>query len=460
MWLAAAGAALANGDPATESPPALTAAQRDLQRVSACTRLATAAFPVSDAERQSALARLESARESCKDQPPFLALLGGLWLEHGDPSRALLWLERSLMLDPNQPAAQADHALALAALGDFTARDELMARWRDRTDVPALVWARLRNTAPPVTRAEAASRWMRFREISILYGYESNLDHSPKLTELTITPPDGPITLPLTEPVQPRPGSAGTIDASWQVAYSPAGGTVLQAGLQGSARAAPSNSATDWHNLQLAMSASQRWGSWRTQLHAGLSGFGGSLNEPYRLARLGLSLESNGLGCTYRWALDHETRQQSSTSLHDSASLGGVLNLKCPAPGLGDWTFGLAVRAVVDRPNDPERPGGVQRQASLGVRASGPLSAGWTADFSVRVTRSRDDVGYSDLLENDARRWMNLTQAQVELLRSLDRDLFRRADAVVQLQHVRQRSNLPVFEFSSTGLFGGLRWRW
>lgn len=430
------------------------------QRIEACARLASMPFPGSAAELEAALRRLENARDACSDQPSFLALLGGLWLEQGDATRALLWLERSLLLDPDQAAAQADHALALAALGDVTARDELLRRWRDRADVPPLLWARLVHTQPRTVPASAPSPWVRLRELTLLYGYESNLDQSARLDELTITPPDGPIDLPLSEPLRPRPGAAGLVDASWQVAYNPGGGLRLQAGAQASARAASSQRSTDWHSLQLVASASQRWHSLRGQLQFGYTAFGGNLNEPYELQRLGLLLESNGLGCLQRIAADHEARRQRSSALHDGDSSGLSLGVQCPLPPADDWLLGIALRGVIDRPRNAERPGGAQRQYSLGLKLAGPAFAGWRAEFNLRSARSIDDLGFSDLLVDNDRRWMRLDQVQVELSRPVRLSQDHVADSVLQLHHARQRSNIPIFSYTSSGLFAGLRWRW
>lgn len=429
-------------------------------RLALCTRLASMSFPLTVAERQSALERLETVRDACNDNPAFLALLGGLWLEQGDAARALLWLERSLMLDPEQRAAQADHALALASLGDFTARDELVSRWRDRGDVPALLWARLMNTVPRPAVAVSTSPWIRLRELTILYGHESNLDHSPRLDELTITPPDGTTDLPLAEPLRPRPGSAGLIDASWQTAYNAGGGLRLQGGLQGSARTSPDKSSTDWHSMQLVLNVSKRVADLRLQLQWGVTAFGGELNEPYRLSRWGLSLESNGPGCAQRLALDHEVRRQRTTTLHDSASSGAMLGVQCSLPYAHDWLASVALRGVEDRPRDATRPGGAQRQSGLGLRLTGPMGAGWRGEFSLRVSRSLDDVGFSDLLANNERRWMRLDQLHIELSRPLAPAAARMADVVLQLHAIRQRSNIMIFEYRSNGAFAGLRWRW
>ena len=90
-----------------------------------CTALATSPWPLTAASRRTLLHRFEAVRTACIAHAPFLAMLGALWLEEGEPDQALLWLERSLMLEPEQLGAQADHALALAALGEPAARISL-----------------------------------------------------------------------------------------------------------------------------------------------------------------------------------------------------------------------------------------------------------------------------------------------------------------------------------------------
>ena len=250
---------------AQPAPPASGgSAGADLQPGMSCDMLAASAWPRSKAERDELLLRLEAARQACTNHAPFLATLGGNWLEAGQPDQAVLWLERALMLDPDQLAAQADYALALSALGDSTARRDLLERWAQRNDIPRLVWLRLQGTNGAVAaagngQAAASSRWAQIREFGLYAGYESNLDRSPRLTELTLTPPDGTVQLPLAQPIKPRQGSAAVAELSWQTAYSPRQGSLLQFGLIGTARAAPTQSETDWNYLQFAASIGQRW---------------------------------------------------------------------------------------------------------------------------------------------------------------------------------------------------------
>lgn len=462
----AGGVVAAELDPAAAASEPLPSEGAEVRRWAACQLLARTRWPADSNERRAVLQRLDQQRERCIDHAAFLATLGGFWLEEGDPVQALLWLERSLLLDPSALGAQADLALALAALGDKTALSQLLREWEGRTDIPAVLLSRLvQSSGLPVVSSGSASgnhqrAWVQAREVSVMLGHESNLDRSPRLNELTITPPDGETNLPLAEPLKPRPGTATTTEMSWQGAFSPRTGSVLQVGVQASARAAPGNSDTNWHHAQLAGSASQRWGVWRADVQGSVAAVAGPLNEPYRLVRWGIALERTGVGCTQRVGLDLEARTQSVTSLADSRSVGGVINVLCSAPGLTGWTLAAALRASTDVPDNHDRAGGVQRQWSAGIRASGPIGASGRLEMSLRVSRALDSEGYSPLLEREARRWLSPVQISIEFAQPMALSAMPPTEAIGQIQALRQDSNLPIFRYSSVGLFGGLRWRW
>lgn len=440
--------------------------------VDRCAMLAATAWPRTPVARRALLHRFEILRPQCMTHAVFLAALGALWLEEGEPAQALLWLERSLLLNPDQPGAQADHALALAALGEPAARDALAKQWVDREDVPLALRQRLAQGAGTVaksgngttelsvsaTPANTVDGWIFYREASWLFGGESNLDHSPRLSELTLTPPEGSIILPVES--RPRNGGATLADLSWQLAYSPRAGMIVQTGLQGSARHAPSESGTDWHHIQWAAGVSQQWGQWRGQVLSSLTKVGGPLNEPYRLARFGMSVDREAIGCSLRVAVESELRSHQVTHSADGRTVGGLWNSQCPWPGSTTWNWGLAVRHSVDEPSDPSRPGGKQRQASLGLRVFGPLSWRVRLDASLRTSLLTDSEGYSPLLENNAIRRLNQTQLSIELNRPLQLSWLSGAEALLQLQAVHQSSNLAIFRYQGFSAYGGLRWRW
>lgn len=436
-----------------------------------CTSIARAPWPTLPASRRAQLQRMESARAQCLGSAEFLATLGGLWLEEQEPSQAMIWLERSLMLDPHNLGAQADLALALASLGQPDAVRSLALAWVDRTDVPANLRQRVFRALPikdatqlPVVRLGRTSNgdWATHREATVMLGYESNLDHSPKLSEITLTVPDGPIDLKLAKPLEPRPGAALSSDLSWQLATSPQPGRIFRGGVRLGARAAPSDSNTDWQHAQGALSASQQWGAWRGQTEVSATWVGGALNEPYRLTRLSVKGERDALGCVLRLSVDRESRRQTATPLANSRTTSALWNSQCPFNGGREWTWGIAARASVDRPVDPERSGGTQRQSSLGARLTGTFGSQIRFDITARHGLVRDDAGYSPLLENNARREMRQSQVSLELISPLapHSSVLAGADAVLQVQAVQQRSNIPVFRYQAISAYSGIRWAW
>lgn len=438
----------------------------------ACTALAKAPWPKQPMARRAQLQRLESARNQCMGNAEFLAALGALWLDEGEPNLALIWLERSLLLDPSNSGAQADHALALAALGQPDAVRSLIIAWADRADVPQSLRLRLESHDParpsdPLPRvrlggADAQSdRWEQHREATVLLGHETNLDHSPRLAEITLTLPEGPSTFPI-DPLTPRRGAAVLSDFSWQIARSPQPGRVWRLGVQLGARAAPGASQTNWYHHQWAASAAQQWGPWRGQLETMAVWIAGPLTEPYRLLRLNAVGERNALGCNLRLALEAESRTQQHTSTADGRTIGAFWSGLCPISAANDWALGLAVRASIDRPRVvAERPGGTQRQWSAAARLLRASGNGLRIDASLRYVQLRDDEGYIDLLKDGARRSQRQVQASLEISQSLQGlDMLKAAELVIQVQAVRQVSNLSLFQYSGISTYSGLRWAW
>lgn len=467
--LTAASAQVATSAAATTAGADAAASDRSHLQIAACGQLARAPWPRQPSGRRAHLQRLESIRFQCVGDADFLAALGALWLEEGEPNQALIWLERALLLDPGHLGAQADLALGLAAIGQPTALDELVTSWQRRTDIPGALRQRLlaakgaspSDPLPPVRLGQTSDgRWVSYLEATVLAGYESNLDHSPRLNELTLTPPGGPVDQPLATPLVPRRGMTSSMDLSWQLASSPQAGQIWRVGANVSGRSTPTEHKTDWHHVQAAGSGSRQWGPWRGQVELSATWIGGALNEPYRLLRLSATGERQAMGCTLRLALEGERRTQSVTTSADSQANSILWSSQCPAPGLTGWAWGAAVRAGIDRPLDADRPGGIQRLWSLGGRLSGTLGPASRLDLNLRFSRVADDDGYSVLLEDNARRRLLQSQLSVEWTRGLAQAGWSHADLIVQVQAIRQRSNLALFRFDSASAYAGLRWAW
>jgi hypothetical protein len=430
---------------------------------STCMQVASQPWPVTETLRRGEVQRLERLLPACIDNPMFLATLGGLLLEQGDAEQALIWLERSLLIDPDNLGAQADHAFTLAALGEPKALEQLTRTWQARTDLPPLLRERL---FPKTHVAQSPVRlgrsglpvWGLQREISVLAGYESNLDQSPRLTELTLTAPEGNVVLPVDS--RPRRGAAISTSAALHGAYSPEPGTVWRTGLSASARNTPSERATDWTYVQWSASGVQRWAWMRTHLDLSASWVGGPLNEPYRLYKAGFAADVGAGTCRLRAGIDTERRRQASTVSFNATSTGIQVSTQCPLAAVPGASLSLFARTAMDRPETDARPGGLQRHGALGGRLTLPLNGRWQMDLTARASNVQDELGYSELLGDNIPRRIQQRQISVEWIRRPDAAFLAGAQAVVQLHAVRQSSNLRLFEYQALSLHGGLRWEW
>lgn len=451
---------------ANEGPTPSTRLPKPLPRVAACVEQSRANWPDGPIARRDRVAELERLRHLCIDDAAFLALLGALLLEDGDAEQALVWLERSLLLDPDSLGTRVDHALALAALGQPKSLKEIADALRHRVDVPPALRARLYPSdqrsafAWPSVRLGHALRpiWGAQGEISLLTGHEGNLDRSPRLSELTLTLPDGVLVLPVES--QPRSGAASLGAAALALAYAPQAATVLRTGVILAARAASSQRPTDWHQWQWAAGASHTHNGLRGQLDLSVGGIGGPLGEPYALRRLGLSVETPLKDCRIRLTLEREQRVQSRTATLDSRTDAWLASVQCPSPVGPDWRWMLDLRAGRDRPDLPDRPGGLQRSSGAGLRLTGTAWQDATVELGLRTGTARDALGYSPLLDNNAPRRMALHQVSMEIAVPLQRTDAARLEAVIKWQTAYQSSNLPLFRYRANSAYGGLRWLW
>lgn len=436
------------------------------------------------------LRQMEAERELCLENPPFLALLGALWLEQGNPTQALIWLERALLINPRALGAQLDHALALAALGEPAAAQRLLLDWQGRKDVPPGVLARLREALTehrqPVGPAQAmavagrpasvAEPWQWRTELSWAGGHESNLDLSPRLTEVRLTGPEGPVVLPLVLPLEPRAGQARTVEASFQGQHSNVNDVLWQFGLLGSLRRSPDAPETDHQATQVALArwhqagglhidALGRFGAflrnpWRIQNQLSWASVGGRLSDPFAQFRYGLLAESDwGGACVRRAELELGRRWQRHQSISDGMTQAFGLGLECRQANGGFLSWGLRSRFGWDRAVSDLRPGGNQLQTSL----AGSLGIAWTGglelDLGLKWSQLLDREGYSPLLESNSRRKQRQWVGTVDLNYRLPAAWGKGIELWAQGHILNQSSNIKLFEHNVRAAYAGLRWR-
>jgi len=458
-------------DAAAAPPAPATTAASAADLLSArtdCARLAPSTWPSGVTSRRLHLVRMRLGLQTCIVDADFLAAFGGLLLEDGDAAQALTWLERALLLDPGNLGAQADHALALAATGEPDALRELSVRLLARSDLPVRLRAKL-NPAPaanlyrlPQARLGVAlaprRQWGVQGEVNLQLGHESNLDRSPRLTELTLSIPEGPLVLPVIS--TPRSAAATLATSSFQLAVSPVDGWVFRSGLNLNLRRSVAEPATDWRQVQWGNQASFGGRHWAGQVDASSAWIGGPLNEPYRLRRLGASVDAVANGCRARLGYAHEERRPSVSASLEAVTSVWALDLRCALPMAPGWAVSAGYSQGQDRPRSIERPGGLQRLQTSGLRVVGPLGSQTQIDLGLRLSQVRDELGYSVLLERNAVRRVNVQQASAELVHALDSYGWAGLSATLQWQQLLQGSNLKLFAYRARSTYAGLRWAW
>jgi hypothetical protein len=433
-------------------------------------------LPSTQGELRELAARLDAAANEpgCLADAFFLAWRGAVLMALGQSAAAIEPLERALLVRPDLPAAQLDLALALAATGDVTAGAALLEQLRGRSDLPASVRAGLDRQAALVAGAGAAPRWHHRLQLSSLVGVDNNLNNAPSVAALTLTLPQGNVTLPLASTSLPKQGAAMLNSVQWQ-GLRPSGSSLWL--LQSELRArVTGEGATDFQQGDVAATwlqapeAARQWVGRVSLTHLRFGGRAllqsGRASLQYQLPRLKALAPQWPTGqigdCRPAAGLEVEDRRYPSARELDGLYHGGAVSLLCASgkPPVNSF-FSLQLRAGHDRQDDETRPGGRQVRSEFRVQWDTPLSSPWPGvlgpgrlGLQWATTRQADSSGYSPLLENNAVRHTTRHALQAEASFSLGGGL----SAVTSGEISNQRSNLPAFGARQRSVYFGLRW--
>ena len=392
-------------------------------------------------ENWSALAaQLGSLMPECLENSEFFALYGAAQLNSGAFDDALESLERALLLNPDNGAAQIDFAEALFLQGQIFPALELNTQLLQRADLPA-------NLQPLL--ADRQQEWRSLTrqhvlDVDLLAGYDSNLNGAPDPGQITLTLSGEPVILNL----NPE--------------FRPISGPYLNVRLGSRYRALSPESQHNW-NTQLRGRLSEdtesdllqfdtrysfikpgRERSW--QLDGGLSNlfFGGSVLYTATEGRFRYVGANRGVCRPYfAIAAQHQLfHDQSELNAVESKASGGV---SCPLRfARGDQLLSAEFSLLNNSAIKARRPGG--------NRGGWQFSADWqyllpTGSLTAQInhTELNDRDGYSPLLAGGAERWLNRSFALIQYRRPLSQ-LGSNTSLLVNLFHQRQRSNIELFD--------------
>jgi hypothetical protein len=424
--------------------------------------------------------RAASSEQGCLKSAPFHAWWGATLLALGRPVEAVEPLERALLEDPDLPGAELDLAQALAEEGDTASARAFLSAMRRRPDLPLPIGnaidRQLDLLSLPAQIAGAITQGWQYRlQMSALGGADSNLNNAPATSEITLTFPQGNVTLPLAPSSQARGGGALMGAVQWQgLRVHGESLWVLQAELR--ARET-SQSDTNYQQADLAatwLQAPSAPRQWVVRLAGTDLHYGGS--NLIRASRGTLQYQWGALndadgrgrwpevlgGCRPAASLELEDRRYPTSSILNGLYEGGAFGWLCrrsntaqagEALTANSSFYSLQARVGTDHPLESGRPGGSFRRDEIRAQWEGPLLSKGRLGALWTSTRQSDREPYSPLLGNVPRRTLR-HGLQLEASWPLRPALSLVANAEV----ARQTSNLAVFASRESSLYLGLRW--
>jgi len=371
--------------------------------------------------------------DSCGDDAISTGLYGGLLLRAGAISDAVVWLEKSLLLDPDQRGVSADYALALSSLGDANSSRELASDLLGVEDIPE-------SLSTVLDSLISSDQWLVGGQFSITGGYSDNIDYVAELSSLDLTfGEDGVTTLPLAQDSVAT--SASFIEQSVSLSgYYQTDWLSIQPSMSLSERRAAESEVSDYSAGHLGL----RVGTGSSSVYFGLGStdYGIGLDREDRRFGVSHGLSTDLGESTCRSGLTAELWQQRYSDLAsfdaDASRLG--LWLACDS----GWEVGLFLTqddAVGQRIGGDR--GGVEAQ----IRRTTPLQAG-RLHLDISVSSERDSEGYSEFLARDDPRKLTTIRGAASWSVPLTQSL----SVSTSLMILRQRSNLALFDMQANEL--------
>lgn len=394
-------------------------------------------YPDGDTNWRALSQRLAPLLEDCLESSEFFALYGAAQLNSGNVAEASESLERALLLQPDNGAAQLDYAQALYLQGQLFSALELNAALLDREDLPADI----QEVVLARQQAWRALTSERSAQLDLLAGYDSNLNGAPDPSQITLTLSGLPIQLDLNEEFRPQSGPYGNFRlAGGYRRLTPEHQHSWQADVRGRV-----SEDTQSDLLQLGGRYSflrpGRSRSW--QIDAGVNHlqFGGSsLYTATDVRARYQHVSERRCQPFYGLAVQQQLFPgQSRLNALESKASGGV---NCPMSSrLGNQLLSAELGLLANTAIESGRPGGDRDgwQLNLNWQISLPIG-----EFRSQLshTQLKDSAGYTPLLKDNAKRWLQRSFVLLQYRRALKEDLTLIANYFYQDQH----SNLDLFQ--------------
>jgi tetratricopeptide (TPR) repeat protein len=454
-------------------------------------------FRSASAEDQSNLIKaLRSIEPSCLKAAPYYALLGNLHLLAHQPKEALEALERSLLLEPEQPGVQFDFALSLAEAGDAQSAKALIDQIMLRPDVPKALkesidalrdtkgskesGVKLNGVHALATLSEgkeaqgkalkdndtkAFGAWGITGNVAMMAGRDSNLNSASFVNTVNLTLPNGVVALTLDPSSLPQSGPVH-LASTQLIAQRALGDRTLVLSGSWMGRETPGNPGLGFNNEEfVAHLRPQGDLGWHQRVvvnhfELGSSNFYNGLSwsnwwQSDLSDRLKPYLGPKG-ACVSKVGADLERRTYAQDASQNGVYAGALVGGTC---SLTQNQVNLTLQGGQDWASDHFRAGGNQRRLEVKLQ--------WfyfqeKARFGLEMGQQwlRDSTTYSELLggidritqRNSVR--MSYQYQLIDKLSMMEGSLAW----VTTLEKQSYRSTISLFNLRGESLQTGLKW--
>lgn len=409
-------------------------------------------YPTADPDWPATLQGLQPLFAECLESSEFFALFGAAQLNTGQLADAMESLERALLLDPDNGAAQIDYASALLQDGQIFSALEINEQVMTREDLPAGLSDQIEARQQSWQALTRQTNW----QMDLLAGYDNNLNGAPDQNLITLTLSGDPILLGLNPEFQAVSGPYLSMRAAAQHRrLYPDYQQNFSTEVRGRLSEDSDSDLVQFSGRYSRIQPSQR-NSWQFSAGANHLFFGGKplftgTDASFRYQLLPFQ------GCRpyYGVALQHQLWHNQSRLNGAEAKL--ALGAGCPLPGRDNQLINVELSALGNQELKDNRLGGDRAGWQFAVDWQYRLRNGlFTARYN--FTHLLDSDGYSPLLENNARRESSRNTMLLQYQQPLPR-IGRSAVLMVNIYHQDQDSNLELFQTTDTTAEIGVSWR-
>lgn len=373
---------------------------------------AAASSPEGQQQWQRLVSELVPLQSRCLRSSEYYALLGAAQLNAGAQDLAAEALERALLLDAGNGAAQIDYAEVLLRQGQLFPALQLNAVLEAREDLPK----ELRQSV-----VQRGTQWRGLTkqnsvQLDVSGGFDSNLNGAPDSGQLTLTLSGEPVVLNLTEDFQPVEGAFSNLRASARAV------TLTEAGRRSWDHEVRARVSEDRQSdlLQFSSQFSQATATRRRSVlfEAGASSifFGGS--SLYTATQARLRVQSNtSKRCAPVYDLASQYQRFHAQPALDAWESKATVGLNC-LKGRNTAAdvvqrYGIDVSYIVSKALSANRPGDDRDGYQLSARYQRPLLRGELL-AQATVTHLEDENTYSALLAGGDERWQRRNQVLIQ----------------------------------------------